>query len=204
MTSYGGIIDDGVYVGPYTATVNGQSVLVICDDYTAPAPSLGKPGWSATVTTLSTTGFLGDVKFGTTSTNPTTIKTLTQDYDAAAWLAQQIIMDYDSITSTNKTAMDEQIGDLQFALLAIFDPKLIPSKISSNWGGFDSNADYWYNLALSKTYTTAQLSDVEFLTPPSWPNLQEYITVTPEPGSLLLFGTGLLAFGFATRKKQLT
>jgi hypothetical protein len=57
-----------------------------------------------------------------------------QDYDAAAWLAQQIIMDYDSITSSNKTAMDQQIGDLQFALLAIFDSSLIPHIISSSWG----------------------------------------------------------------------
>ncbi len=194
MTSYGSIVDDGIYVGPYTATVNGQSVLVICDDYTSPAPKLGKPGWSATVTRLSTTSFLSVVKFGKSATM--------QDYDAAAWLAQQIILDYDSITTSNRSAMDQQIGDLQFALLALFDPSLIPKKISSTWGGFDANAEALYEKALGQTYTAGELSDVEFLTPPSSSNLQEYITITPEPASLLLFGTGLLAIGFAMRKKQ--
>jgi hypothetical protein len=177
-------------------------IQIICDDYTSPAPNIGN-SWSATPTTLSDPDFVNDVKFGTTSTNPTTIATVTHEYEAAAWLAQQISADYNSITPSNQAAMDKQIGDLQFALLAIFDPSLIPRNISSRWGGFDSNADNLYKEALSQSYTTADFAGVEFWTPTPGSNIQEYITITPEPASILLFGTGLLAIGFAVRKKQL-
>lgn len=51
LTGAGSNVMDGVYVGPYTATVNGVSTQVICIDY-ADESYIGET-WTANVTSLS-------------------------------------------------------------------------------------------------------------------------------------------------------
>ena len=51
LTGAGNNVMDGVYVGPYTATVNGSSTQIICDDFSD--ESYVGESWTANVTTLS-------------------------------------------------------------------------------------------------------------------------------------------------------
>ena len=51
LTSAGGNISNGVYVNPYTASINGVSTTVICDDYVD--DSYVGESWTADVHTLS-------------------------------------------------------------------------------------------------------------------------------------------------------
>jgi hypothetical protein len=198
LTGPGNIVDSGVYVGPYTAQVSGKTVLIICDDYDT---EVSVPlTWNATLTQVATDpSFPTGLKLVGKST---TGKSDVQDYEAAAWLAQQIYADYMSITPSNQPTMDSDIGDLSYALWGIF------SSSAKGSAGFDAGALADYNTAIKGTYTLSQFSDVEFWTPNPTSASQEYITITPdpitpEPASFLLFGTGLLGVGFVLRGKRL-
>ncbi len=179
-----------VPVGPYSATITTPGgtapILVICDDY-ATAASLNNL-FNATVTSASDPNFTTGLKFGA-GTGATGLPALT-NYDAAAWLAQQIMTDFTNINASNQAAMDTAIGDLNFALLAIF------SSTAQNSSAFDAAAQAFYNTALTQAYAPGQFSDVEFLTPDPTSASQEFITITaPEPASLLLLALGLLCVG---------
>jgi len=212
LTSAGDLVDSGIYVGPYTAKITGGSTIqIICDNYDTPASSIP---WSATLITFPTTSsgiatFANEVKFGDTSKNPNVSRfgtppsaaTVLQDYEAAAWLAQQLMADYDKLkpgSSAANTQLDKQIGDLDFALLAIF------SSSARHSAGFDSGALADYNLALSQTYSLGEFSNVEIWTPNPLNASQEYFTMLPSPElpSAILFGTGLLGIGFVTRRMR--
>src|SRR5271154_5705804 len=54
MSSGGPYVMNGVYVGPYSATVNGQSSQIICDDF-ADDTYLNE-SWTANVTSFSNVG----------------------------------------------------------------------------------------------------------------------------------------------------
>lgn len=197
LKSSGNIVDNNTYVGPYTAQVTGGSTIqIICDNYNQPV-HVGL-NWNATMETFSTPNFTSIVKFGTATTSLSASAVL-MDYEAAAWLAQKIMADYNSITSKNASSMDQQIGDLQYALLAIFSSSAKSSR------GFDSQAAIYYWDAFHPTvaYNLSQFSDVVFYTPDPLSASQEYIMITPEPVSALLFGTGLLFILGVTRKKRL-
>ena len=104
----------GVYVGPYTATINGVSTAVICDDFYD--DSYQWEAWSADIVagasaTSSSTRM--DAKY-----NSATVYdglSLTQAYDAVGYLATQMLAATDPTT----------IGEYDFALWSIFDPGAI-------------------------------------------------------------------------------
>jgi hypothetical protein len=197
LTSGGNILDGNVYAGPYTAHVSGQTVLIICDNYDT---DVNVPlTWNATLTQFATNGTTGLKLDGLETTGKSDL----QNYEAAAWLAQQIYADYIGITPSNKSAMDQAIGDLNYALWAIFSSAgLNDTGVST---GFDAGAAEDYAAAIKGNYSLSQFSDVEFWTPDPSGASQEYLTITPapEPASLLLFGSGLLAIAGVLRKKRL-
>jgi hypothetical protein len=193
LTSAGNIVDANVYVGPYTAQIaGGNSIQIICDNYDTDV-NVGDV-WKASMETFADPTFVNDVKFNVNtdpnipggSTPTAAAMIVLQDYEAAAWLAQQMMSDYEAITPANQSAMDTQIGELDYALFAIF------STTAAHSPGFDAAASGFYTEALGGTYNVSQFSDVEFRTPDASTPFQEYITVAPEPATWLLFGTGLL------------
>jgi hypothetical protein len=184
LTSAGHIVDHGYYVGPYTASITGGSTLqIICDNFNTNV-HLGLT-WTAIANTLSDPAFLAKVKLAGIST---TGKSALQNYEAAAWLAEQILANLSNAT---------KVGDLQFAIWAIFSPQAKGS------AGFTAGAASYYRTAINGVYTTNQFSNVTFWTPNPLYASQEYITVTPvpEPSTLLLFGIGLLTLGVTLRRK---
>src|SRR5208337_4343745 len=77
MTGAGNNVMDGVYVGPYYATVSGfGNSAVICDDF-ADESYIGH-SWNFTANNFST---LGSALWGNQTNN----------YDAAAWLTLQML-----------------------------------------------------------------------------------------------------------------
>ena len=101
MTGAGNNVMAGVYVGPYTATVNGvANTPVICDDF-ADDSVIGH-SWNFTANNFST---LGSALWGNQTNN----------YEAAAWLTLQML----SLNSKPDNAL--QVGYLSFAIWSLFD-----------------------------------------------------------------------------------
>jgi hypothetical protein len=113
----------------------------------------------------------------------------TQDgnlYDAAAWLFQQ------EQANGNDPAIN-------WAAWKLFYPG---TDLSGVAGG-----DNWYNLATGNTYTEGEFADVFLYQPTDFvrggDTPQEFLGTAPvpEPGTLLLMGSGILGFAGALRSK---
>ena len=185
LTSAGSTALGGVYVGPYTASVNGVSTSVICDDFLD--DSFVGESWQANVNSFSSLSFTKWASYF-----PSTYVSL---YEQAAWLSMQMM------SPTNAS----QIGDIQYAVWAVFDPAAL-----NNLSGTDlANAQAWLASAAAQTYTTSQFSNLiiytaipgtakcpGFTCPPNSP--QEFFAfAVPEGGSLLayLLLAGAASFG---------
>jgi hypothetical protein len=87
-----GTVADGVYVSPYQGTIsNGSGVIysgyMICDDFTTPS-YLNTP-WNASMTIAGALN--GTEKFPGTETFDGSTYTAQQAYNAAGWLANQLL-----------------------------------------------------------------------------------------------------------------
>lgn len=183
MDSAGHTVFGGVYVGPYFAHqvgAPGQPEMdVFCVDYNHEI-SLGQQ-WNANFSVLN-----GDL-------SKTRFKNLTW-YSEAAWLDMQF-----ATTSKN------QWGLLHYAIWNITSPG------TPNLGGLssgDRNTVLGYINAAQHNYGQVNLAYWDVVTDVNTVNgqygVQEYLTqVTPEPGTIILLGTGLLLIGGVAVKRNI-
>jgi hypothetical protein len=183
LTGVSGGVQGGVYTSPYYATVGIVSnVPIVCDDYEHEV-YMGE-SWTATVNTFAD---LTNVRFSQ-GTSTTEQQSTLQQYGEAAFLFNELFSN------------SGQNGDISFALWAVFDPLVTSS------AGWDSNAAWWLSVAQNQTYTAAEFSDIEILTPvqSGASSPQEYLVRTPEPSSMLLLGIGLVALLILMTRKPVT
>jgi len=173
---------DGIYIGPYVATIDGvQNTPVICDDFSHES-YLWSP-WSANLSTAPT---FSNVRFAP------------GNYEDVAYLANLLF----GVGGNNGEA-----DALQFAIWYINDPTDVTNFLgSSNPFLTDStNVDgvmYWVDQA--EMYATpASLSNILIYTPCSGGDPQEFIVQTPEPGTLLLLALGLCGLFMLKRRQKL-
>ncbi len=142
LTSAGSNVMNGVYVGPYNATVNGTPTQIICDDFVD--DSYVGESWTANVTTMSN---LNGTKWGNN----------TQLYNEAAWLATQML-------SPTYAGNATQVGYLAYALWAVFAPSQVQSWLgagSATWLAVQG----WLNSAGAQQFTAGEFANFFIYTP---------------------------------------
>lgn len=171
----GGQVQNQMYTYPYYLTIdNGPQMPMICDDYLHTS-NVGDT-WQAKLTNLGI-GNLSQTRFNNLT-----------EYEQAAYLLMQI-----------SDGNQSEWGNINFAIWKIFDPKLDMGQAPTGTLG----PDYWYQLAKTTNLSNIDFSEVEILTPAAkYSNSgdQEFLFLTPEPGTLLLIGSGLIGV-FAQRKR---
>jgi hypothetical protein len=153
-----GVVAGGVYVSPYVGTINNgatYSGYMICDDFNTES-SLYKP-WNANETSASN-ALSGPVKFTTSLTG----YTAQQNYDAAAWLANQLV------TPGVLGNPNAQIG-YSFAIWDIFDGQ------TTNLGGALGLEAQAFNTVTTKGYVGS--NNVSVYTPVNFSDSQEFLVV---------------------------
>ena len=161
---------------PYAVDVNGTLTAMMCDDWVHG----GEPGdiWQANFTNLGTSN-LTLLRFNQLPGALTL-------YDQAGWLLLQ-----------TRVSPQVQWTDINFAVWHVFD-----STVPLNQG-----AQQWLNMAQQEAvngFPGVNFHDVGIYTPvnqfdPNPESPQEFLTVVPEPGTLLLLGSGLM--GLLARKR---
>jgi hypothetical protein len=198
----------GAYVGPYTISVNGQHMMVICDD--ALNEVFNGETWIAASSTMA--GGLEQAKWkGVTLNkgvdgNPSKeVLTQVQEYQAIQYLSHLMMANLSNPT---------MVGELQWAIWDLTTPGLInQSNGNEAWGNLSpylSAIDG--DIMAGINHDAGNGSQMVIYTPTDrgvcralrcgMP--QEYIQVTPEPASLVLLATGLLGVGAGLRKQKLS
>jgi hypothetical protein len=187
--SGGTVADFGVYMSPYTGTVNGQTVTLNCDDFFHEVA--GGDTWMANETSLGG-GSLANTRFGGL-TNALTL------YREAAWLTTQ----YDF---PNPAADPGQTIAIQTAIWDLFNTGTpnVSGQIDP-----DENTAFWLSQAATKYTSIADysgfyvLTDVRANTNLDQSSTQEFIVTTPEPGTLALLAPAFVGLvGVARRRKN--
>jgi hypothetical protein len=183
-----GANDGQYYVSPYYGTMNGQTVVLFCDDIINQV-NFGQQ-WLANVTNLGTavnTNNFSQTRYGS-ATGSAVLGNPALAYEEAAWLTAQF--------ASNPT----DLVNLQYALWDIMNP--------GARGNGNATVQNWLLLA-SQNYGTVNLSNYAIVTNTGPLTLtgqvQEFIIRTPEPGTLALLICGLLALCVRLmRRGQLT
>lgn len=186
LTNPGSNVMGGVYVGPYTftATSGGQQsqVLLVCDDFTDDV--FTGESWQAVTSTIPS---LTNAQFAGLS-----------QYEQVAYLTQQMFANINN---------PQAVADIQWAIWDIFDPGISSNDPFGTISAADQNNIAGWLAAAQTNAANGDYADVLVFTPlagtqpPQFGPPQEYVTVTPEPGTLALFGIGLVTFGVIARRK---
>lgn len=182
FTGVNGANNGVYYVSPYYGTMNGQNVVLFCDDIINEV-YLGET-WSANVTNLgtalSTPNGFSNTRYGGVSTSPV-YSDADVAYEEAAWLVSQFASHPNDLVS------------LQYALWDIMNPGSEPTSYG--------DVAWWLSQAESN-YSNIDPYHFEIVTNVGplclTGQVQEFIIQTPEPGTLLLLLCGLLALGTFT------
>ena len=178
LTSVGGNNAGGVYTYPYYFSINGKApVALICDSYDNEV-TIGET-WKANVTSLlSGAGLFGNQLL---------------DYKAAGLIFKSIL----------SGTLSANVGN--FAIWGLFSTNAQNSAYFQSSGAAGVEAAY---LALAATAPNSAYNGLVLYTPiagnQSWGGMpQEYIgySPVPEPGTITLFGTGLLSLAGMVRRK---
>jgi hypothetical protein len=178
FTGVGGNNAGGVYTYPYNFSINGKSsVSLICDTYDNEVV-VGET-WQANVSSLLS----GEGLFGNQLL----------DYKAAGLIFKSILNGTLNVNAGN------------YAIWGLFSSSAQNSSYFQNNGGAAIDAQY---LALAALAPNSAFQGLMLYTPiagtQSWGGMpQEYIgySPVPEPGSLALFGTGILSIAGMVRRK---
>jgi hypothetical protein len=186
FTDVNGANDGQYYVSPYTGTMNGQTVVLFCDDIKNEV-TFGQQ-WQANVTNLGTaisTNNFTNTRYGGVSTSAV-YGNATTAYSEVAWLTTQFANHTNDFVS------------LQYAIWDIMNPGSEPgygdvqmwlNQAQLNFGSIDPR-----NFEVVTNTGNLQLTG----------QVQEFIVQTPEPGVLALLICGLLALAVRLNRGRLT
>lgn len=177
-----GTTSSGQIGGALTAKIDGQDAVLYCNDIMNQA-SFGQV-WEANLTLISPESDLSRTRYGSLA-----------GYQLATWLALQF------------EANPDDLGDIQDSIWSLFNPQVIQPA-----------TDYWVRAAATNYRSVASgVFAVVTNTGPVRPTgqIQEFLvhvepqleailmpTATPEPGTILLIGAGLIAIGVAGRRRM--
>jgi hypothetical protein len=188
-----GEVAGGVYINPYTATIDGVSTTVLCDDFGD--DSYINQSWQANVYTAASAAANGETRLNQLY-GPFSAATLTMKYTQIADLAMSLLS---ATTYTDRAAYS-------FALWGVFDTTAI-SRLSGTLATLAttyltdsvtaylgrSDADNAQLASAITIYSPLKGTASCCSDPP-----QELITVrTPEASTPILFAVDLLGFGLA-------
>ncbi len=188
LTSAGNTVLDGIYISPYTASIDGVPTVVICDDF---ADEVGlNEAWQTTMSTVA--NLAPNVKWATDPGVSGYIEQ--QSYNEAAWLAGQLL------SSSNPT----QLGQISYAIWAVFDPTGVQNWLTAYHDTTTYNAIWGSGGLLSQAAANSggDFSNVLVYTavansqPAGYGPPQEFLAVkTPEPSSLAILGVDFTCLG---------
>jgi hypothetical protein len=171
----GGQNQNSEYTYPYYLTIdNGPQIPMICDDFLHQS-NVGDT-WQANLTNLGI-GNLSQTRFNNLT-----------EYQEAGFLLMQI-----------NDGNQNEWGNINFAIWKIFDPDV-------DMGGVPPGSlgpEFWYGLAQTTDLSKIDFSGIEIVTPTNQyggGGDQEFMYETPEPGTLMLIGGGLIGL-FSQRKR---
>jgi hypothetical protein len=187
LTSAGSNVLNGVFVGPYTATIgNTTGVQVICDDW-ADSSYIGET-WTAYVNTLQPLSNPSETKWGNNQLL----------YDQAAWLVTKMLSPGTTCPNTGNC-----VGDISYALWELTycsvyscpSPTTAHTPFASLSGNDLTNAQWWLSQAQGMTlasFTPGEFANFTIYTPLNGGPPQEFLRVPESPAAVLL-GVDLLA-----------